>query len=158
MALPLVIPGISAARYYSGADLGATRWIPISQERIDLFAEATGDRNWIHTDVERASRETPWKCTIIPGALLLSLVPGLLPELLLFLGWGRALNSSAERCVFGHPAPAGSSVRMAARIAKARALSGNGCRLSFAVRFEAEGASGDEGPACSATVHYLYYP
>jgi acyl dehydratase len=157
MALPLVIPGIPAARYYSGADLGVTRWIPIGQDRIDLFAEATGDRNWIHTDVERASRETPWKSTIIPGALLLALVPGLLPELLVLLGWRRALNTSAERCVFAHPAPAGSRVRMAAELAKARSLPGQGCRLSFAIRFEAEGA-GDAGPACSATVHYLYYP
>lgn len=156
MALPLVIPGIDAARHYSGTDLGLTRWIPITQERIDLFAEASGDRNWIHTDVERASRESPWKSTIVPGALLLALVPGLLSELLVLLGWRRALNTTAERCVFESPATAGSRVRMAALLAKARSLPGNGCRLSFQVRFETEGADG--APACAATVNYLYYP
>ena len=69
LALPLVIPGVAAARHYSGTSLGATDWFPITQERIDAFAAGTGDDQWIHTDPERARRESPFGMTIAHGFL-----------------------------------------------------------------------------------------
>ncbi|MDH3520510.1 MAG: MaoC family dehydratase [Myxococcales bacterium] len=155
MALPVVIPCIAAARYYAETPLGVTDWISITQDRIDLFADATGDHQWIHCDVERAAREAPWKSTIAHGFLLLSLVPTLLPELLVLIGWKTAINTGVDDCRFLAPVPAGSRVRMAAQLAKARTLPGGGCRLGFAVDFECEGS---DASACSATVNYVYYP
>jgi acyl dehydratase len=155
MALPVVIPCMAASRYYSGTSLGVTRWVPITQERIDLFADATGDHQWIHCDVERAAHESPWKSTVAHGFLSLSLVPTLLPEIVVLIGWKTAINTGVDNCRFVAPVPAGSRVRMAAEVAKARTLPGGGCRLGFAVEFEIEGC---DQPACSATVNYMYFP
>jgi len=155
MPLPVVIPSIAASRHYAGTRLGVTRWVSITQKRIDLFAEATGDLQWIHCDPERAARETPWKSTVAHGFLLLSLVPNLLAELLVLIGWKTAINTGVDDCRFPTRVPAGTRVRMAAHLAKARTLPGGGCRLAFAIEFEAEGC--DE-PACVATVNYVYFP
>ena len=155
MALPVVMPCIPAVKWYSGAPLGVTDWIEIDQARIDRFADATDDHQWIYCDVERAARESPWQSTIANNYLLLSLVPALLPDLIVLLGWKTAINTGADRCTFGAVVPAGSRVRMSARLAKARNVPKGGCRLSFAVSFEVEGR---EGSACDATVNYLYFP
>ena len=155
MKLPLVVPSIAFVRYYSGADLGNTEWLQIDQDRIDLFGDATNDWQWIHCDVERASSESPWKGTVAHGYLLLSLAPTLLKKLLVLVGWRTAINTGVERLRFPAPVPAGSRVRLAGRIAKARSLPGGGCRIGFGVEFEIEG--GDE-PACTAVVNYVYFP
>jgi acyl dehydratase len=155
MALPVVIPGLAAARYYTGRSVGATEWIEITQERIDRFAQATGDAGWIHCDPERAARESPWKAPIAQGYLLLSLAPDLFPRLMILLGWSRAINTAVDDCEFPGAAPVGSRVRMRGTIARARSVPGGGVRLSLRVEFEVEGA--DE-PACKALVHYVYFP
>jgi acyl dehydratase len=155
MALPVIMPCIGAVKWYSGTPLGVTSWIRIDQARIDGFANATDDHQWIYCDFERAARESPWKTTIANNFLLLSLVPGLLPDLIVLLGWKTAINTGVDDCTFGAVVPAGSRVRMSARLAKARNVPKGGCRLSFAVSFEIEGS--DES-ACDATVNYLYFP
>jgi len=155
MALPVVMPCITAVKWYSGMSLGRTDWISIDQARIDGFADAIDDHQWIYCDVERASRESPWKGTIANNYLLLSLVPALLPDLIVLLGWKTAINTGVPECTFGAPVPAGSRVRMSARLAKARHVPNGGCRLSFAVSFEVEGG---DASACDATVNYLYFP
>ena len=154
MALPVVMPGFAAAKHYVGTPLGPTDWILIDQERVDRFARASGETNWIHCDPERASRESPWKCPVVPGFLLLSLAPDLLSRLVVLLGWTTAINTGVDRCVFGAPAPVGSRVRLAASLARARTFPGGGVRLSFAIEFEVEGA---QEPACTARVHYAYF-
>jgi acyl dehydratase len=155
MTLPVVIPSIAASRQYSGTSLGVTDWIPITQAQVDLFAESTGDHQWIHCDVERAARESPWKCTVAHGFLMLSLVPTLLPEILILLGWKTAINTGVDNCTFDAPVPVGSRVRMAGAIARARTLPGKGCRLPINVDFQIEGCSRS---ACTATVNYVYFP
>ena len=155
MGLPVVILGLAAARYYAGRSLGSTDWIEITQQRVDRFGEATGDRGWIHCDPERAARESPWKAPIAQGYLLLSLAPDLLPQLLVLRGWTRAINTALEDCSFAGGAPVGSRVRMHSTIARVRSVPGGGVRMSFRVEFEVEGA--DE-PACRALVHYVYFP
>ena len=154
MALPVVMPGFAAAKYYVGASLGATEWFVIDQARVDRFADAAGESNWIHCDPERASREAPWKGAVVPGYLLLSLVPNLLPRLVVLLGWSTAINAGVDGCEFPTPAPVGSRVRLGASLARARTFPGDGVRLTFAVHVDVEGA---DDPALRARVHYAYF-
>jgi acyl dehydratase len=154
MAQPIVISSIASTPEYQGTELGTTEWIAIAQERIELFGRATGDTRWIHLDSERAAREAPWKNTIADGFLLLSLVPGLLPQLIVLQGWSTAINTGVDRCEFPGTATSGSRVRMGARLARARVLPGNGCRLGFDIWFEVEGSP---TPACRARVNYAYF-
>jgi acyl dehydratase len=149
-----VIPSLAAVHDYVGVPLGATDWVTISQERIDAFADVTGDHQWIHCDVERASRESPWKSTIAHGYLTLALTPDLLAQLLEIVGWKTAVNTGVEKLRFSSPVPAGGRVRMRAEIRDARDLPGGGLRIGFAVRFELEGAS---KPVLLATVNYAYF-
>jgi acyl dehydratase len=76
MAQPLVISAMTSTPDYIGTELGATQWVAIAQDRIELFGRTTGDTRWIHLDPERAALESPWKSAIADGFLLLSLVPG----------------------------------------------------------------------------------
>jgi acyl dehydratase len=158
MAQPLVIRSVHETPEFIGTELGTTQWVAIEQDRIALFGRATGDTRWIHLDPERAARESPWKSTVADGYLLLSLVPSLLPQLIVLLGWTTAINTGVDRCEFPGPATAGSRVRMGGRLARARVITGNdggaGCRLGFDVWFEVEGST---SPACRARVNYAYF-
>ena len=149
------IPSLEAVKDYVGRPLGPTEWIKIDQSRIDGFAELTGDRQWIHIDVERASRESPWKTTIAHGYLTLAMTPDLLEQILSIDGWNTAVNSGLDKLRFSAPVPAGSRVRMKAEIKDARDVPKGGVRITFAVRFEVEGAS---KPALLANVNYVYFP
>jgi acyl dehydratase len=154
MAQPVVIASMASTPDYQGTEFGTTEWVSIAQDRIELFGRASGDTRWIHLDSERAARESPWKSTIADGFLLLSLVPGLLPQLIVLLGWSTAINTGVDRCEFPGIVTAGSRVRMGARLARARVLAGDGCRLGFDVWFEVEGSP---LPACRARVNYAYF-
>ncbi len=152
---PTAIPDAAAILELVGRDLGTTPWIEISQQQIDAFAEATGDRQWIHCDVERARRESPFKSTIAHGYLTVALVPALLPKLLHIEQCGSVVNTGIEKLRLAAPVLSGSRIRMSAAIRDARALPGGGVRATLAVRFEVEGS---EKPACRGAVTYVYYP
>jgi acyl dehydratase len=154
MAQPLVISSMSSTPEYAGSELGTTQWMSITQDRIALFGLATGDTRWIHVDPERAGRESPWKTAIADGYLLLSLVPSLMPQLIVLQGWSTAINTGVDRCEFPGVVTAGTRVRMGARLARVRVLPGQGCRLGFDVWFEVEGT---DTPACRARVNYAYF-
>ena len=96
---------------YQGTELGTTQWLAIGQDRIQLFGAATGDTRWIHLDPERAARESPWKSAIADGFLLLSLVPGLIEQLIVLRGFSTAINTGVDRCEFPGAATAGSRGR-----------------------------------------------
>lgn len=100
-----------------GQHLGYSDWLEIDQQRINQFADATGDHQWIHVDVERAARESPFKTTIAHGFLLLSLLPKLIenknPSI---VGMGSTVNYGAERLRFVSPVPAGSMVHARSRL------------------------------------------
>ena len=155
MKLPVVIPSLAAVKYWQDTPLGETDWVPVFQERIDRFAEATDDRQWIHVDVERAKRESIWKQTIAHGYLTLSLIPQLLTQLVFIVGVKTAINTGIDKLRFSAPVLSGSRVRLKATIQDAREVPTNALRISFAVRVEVEGAS---KPALLANVNYLYYP
>jgi acyl dehydratase len=155
MAERTVIPTLAEFASSVGTDLGPSDWIAVTQERIDDFAKATGDDQWIHTDVERARRESQWKETIAHGYLTLSLAPMLLRQILEIEESRSAVNSGIEKMRLSSPVLAGSRVRMSGSIMHTRALPGGGLRVVFRLVFEVEGAA---KPACTADVVYLYYP
>ncbi|MBW2267194.1 MAG: MaoC family dehydratase [Deltaproteobacteria bacterium] len=150
-----VIPCLEAIQEYVGRTLGPSEWIPVSQQRIDAFADATDDHQWIHTDPERASRESRWKTTIAHGYLTLALTPRLLDRILQIDGCSSAVNTGLEKLRLAAPVPSGSRVRMRAEIRDARAMPRSGVRVSFAVRIEVEGGT---KPALLANVNYVYLP
>jgi acyl dehydratase len=155
MGAPTVIPGLAAVKDYVGVELGVSDWIAITQERIDAFANATDDHQWIHSDVERARRESRWKETIAHGYLILSLVPALLRQILIIEGATTAINSGIEKMRLSSPVLAGSRVRLSATIKHARNLPRGGIRVVIHANLELEGGS---KPACTADVIYAYLP
>ena len=120
MKLPVVIPSLAAVKYWAETPLGETDWVPVAQHRIDRFAEATDDRQWIHVDVERARRESIWKQTIAHGYLTLSMVPELLARLVVIVGVKTAINTGIDKLRFSAPVLSGSRVRLKAEIKDAR--------------------------------------
>ena len=151
----LKIPSLAAVKDYSGTSLGPSEWLPITQQRIDTFANATDDHQWIHCDIERAGRESPYKTTIAHGYLTLSLAPELLTQIITIDGSKIVVNTGLEKLRFYSPVPSGSRVRLLGEIKDTRDLPNGGVRVTFAVRIEVEGA---ERPALRANVVYIYLP
>lgn len=106
----LTIDSTAEFQKWMGRDLGSSSWMLIEQSRIDLFAEATGDHQWIHVDSERAAAG-PHGCTIAHGYLSLSLLPGLAAEVYAVRGYGSTMNYGINRVRFPAPVPVGSMVR-----------------------------------------------
>jgi acyl dehydratase len=100
-----------------GEELGPTEWMTISQDRVNTFAEATGDHQWIHVDVSRAA-SGPFGGTIAHGYLTLSLLPVFASQLFHIETMGAKLNYGVNKVRFPHPVPVGSSIRATATIAE----------------------------------------
>ena len=149
------INGISELKRYIGVPLGTTGWVEVSQETINGFADVTGDQQWIHTDVERARRESPFGETIAHGYLTVALIPVLMPELLRVEGVSMVVNSGIDRIRLQAPVPAGGRIRLAAEIKSVRELPSGAARVGISIRFEVEEVS---KPACTGQVIYVYYP
>jgi len=155
MCAATVIPGLDVVDEWLDVDLGHSEWITVTQERIDAFAEATDDRQWIHTDVERARRESPWSETVAHGYLTLSLAPALMPQILDLRGFTRVINTGIEKMRLSSPVLAGSRVRLRAKIKHTRQMPRGGVRIVFHLVFEAEGMA---KPACIADAIFVYFP
>ena len=138
-----------------GKQLGHSDWIEITQDRINKFADATGDHQWIHVDVERAKRESPFKQPIAHGYLTISLAPVSLPQVVRVEGVRMAVNYGLESMRLPAPVPSGARVRMSAELKDVRDMSGGGARVTFGMVFEVEGGG---KPACIADAIYVYYP
>jgi acyl dehydratase len=152
---PTVIPDIPSLSSFVGQPLGTTVWFEISQERIDDFARATGDHQWIHVDVERAKNESPFGGTIAHGYLTIALAPALLPQLLRVEGSSRTVNYGIEKMRLPSPVPAGSRLQLSAEIKHVRDIRGGSARVTIALSFHVEGV---KKPCCSADVIYVYFP
>jgi acyl dehydratase len=133
-------------------DLGATDWVTLGQERINGFAEATGDHQWIHVDPEKAA-QGPFGGTIAHGYLSLSLLPGLLPQVLKVEGARMGINYGIDRVRFTAPVPVGSQVRVKARLLSAERR-GEGVLYKLGVEVEIKDA---EKPALVGEVLYLVF-
>ena len=152
---PLIIPDVAALAQFEGRDLGMTDWHSIDQAKIDAFAEATGDHQWIHVDPERARRESPFGTTIAHGYLTISLLPALLPELVRVERCSQIVNSGIESLRLREPVPAGSRIRLGATLRSVRPMKGGASRVSLSIRVELEDA---KRPACTGEVVYVYSP
>jgi acyl dehydratase len=129
--------GLAELAEAAGTDLGASDWIVIDQERIDRFAEATGDHQWIHVDPERA-KEGRFGATIAHGFLTLSVLPVLQHELYAVDGVRMAVNYGLDRVRFMSPVLVGSKVRARAEVAGVESLDG-AVQVTFSTTFEIEG-------------------
>ena len=111
MATPISVDGIEGVKSLAGKELGPTEWVEITQDMVNLFADATGDHQWIHVDVERAKKESPFGGPIAHGYLTLSLIPRFLPQLTEFTGFGMGVNYGTEKVRFPSPVPVGAKLR-----------------------------------------------
>jgi acyl dehydratase len=133
-------------------DLGATDWVTLDQERIDRFAQATGDHQWIHVDPEKAA-QGPFGGTIAHGYLSLSLLPGLMPDVLRVEGARMGINYGIDRIRFTSPVPVDSQVRVKAKLLSAERR-GEGVLYKLGVEVEIRDA---EKPALVGEVLYLVF-
>jgi len=136
-----------------GTETGVSEWVEISQERINQFAQATGDHQWIHVDVERAKTELPGGKTIAHGYLTLSLIPFLTGDFLKVEGVTRGINYGSNKVRFTNMVPVGSRVRARSKLLAAEPK-GGGMQLTNEVTIEIEGK---DRPACVAETISLIY-
>jgi acyl dehydratase len=136
----LELTNARALAAYEGREVVVTDWIEITQERINKFAAAISDFNWIHVEVERAQRESPFKAPIAHGFLTLSLLTLLLESAIAFKQRGMGLNYGLNRVRFVSPVPSGGKIRGKFALAKIEDL-GGGVQLTWNVTVELEGAS-----------------
>jgi acyl dehydratase len=138
----------------SGADLGTTEWTTVTQDQVDLFADATGDHQWIHVDVERAVAESPFGGPIAHGYLTLSLVNLFLPQLLQVDGASMGVNIGLDRVRFPSPVPVGCRLRGRGQIVEVEEAKG-GVQVTVRVTLEVDGA---DKPACIADTVSRFFP
>ena len=135
-----------------GQHLGYSGSHQITQERVDLFSEATGDHQWIHVDPERA-KDGPFGTAIAHGYLTLSLVPVYLHEVLVVEGTSMGINYGCNKVRFPSPVPVDSTLRLGVTVAGAEDVKG-GVQVALDVTLETEGST---KPSCVAEVVYRYY-
>jgi acyl dehydratase len=147
------VNGIAGLKELVGTHLGYSDWLEITQERVNTFADATGDHQWIHVDPERAKAESPFGGPIAHGYLTLSLGPRLLPEILQVTGISMGVNYGANKVRFPSPVPVGSNLRLGAHLDAVDDLGGGWAQISMTFTFEVEGA---DKPACVAEIIFRY--
>src|ERR1700742_5248579 len=148
-----VIEGIAGLRKLAGTHLGYSDYVEITQERINTFADATGDHQWIHVDVDRAAAG-PFGAPIAHGYLTLSLVIPLFGNLLRIEGTRMGVNYGLEKVRFPNPVRVGSRIRLAAKAADVTEVSDGVLQLTCDFTVEIEG---EAKPACVARVIYRQY-
>ena len=137
----------------AGQETGVSDWVEITQDRINKFAEATGDHQWIHIDVARAAKELPGGKTIAHGYLTLSLIPWLTGDFLKIEGVTRGINYGSDKVRFTNMVPVGSKVRARVKLLAAEPKSG-GMQMRNEVTIEIEG---QPRPACVAETISLVF-
>jgi acyl dehydratase len=148
----LVIKGIDGLKEKVGEHLGYSPYLEVTQERVNQFAEATGDFQWIHIDVEKA-KAGPFGGPIAHGYLTLSLGPVLLPEIFAVAGISMGVNYGANKVRFMSPVPVGSKLRAGVKVVAVDDVAG-GAQVTMEATFEVEGAA---KPSCVAEIIFRYY-
>ena len=148
-----VISGIAGLKELVGEHIGYSDWIEITQDRVNQFAEATGDFQWIHVDVDRANRESPFGGPIAHGYLTLSLAPALMPTVVQTTGFKMGVNYGCNKVRFMSPVPVGANLRMGAKLISVDDVAG-GVQYSLELTYEVEGAS---KPSCVAESIFRAY-
>ena len=136
-----------------GEEIGTSEWLTVDQDRINQFADATLDHQWIHVDVERAKAESPYKSTIVHGYLTLSLVPYFWNQIIKVNNLKMLVNYGMDKMRFGQAVPVGSRLRMVTKLHEIANLRGI-CKASIAFKIEIEG---QRKPALEGIATFLYY-
>ena len=144
-----VIASIDDAIAAVGDELGVSQWVVVDQQRIDAFAETTGDQQWIHIDVERSAAESPYGTTIAHGFLTLSLIPALSKDNYRVDNAKMGINYGLNKVRFLAPVPAGSRVRLRSHLIEARKIDNATVDLIVRQTVELEGV---DKPAAVAEV------
>jgi acyl dehydratase len=137
-----------------GTEIGVSDWVEVSQARINQFAEATCDEQWIHVDQERAKEELPGGTTIAHGLLSLALAPLFIRSVIGLKGLRNTLNYGADRIRYLAPVPAGSKLRGRVTVMEAEDVPPDGLRVNYRLAIEIEGG---QKPACVAELIALHY-
>ncbi|MEU8195431.1 MaoC family dehydratase [Microbispora amethystogenes] len=145
--------GLDEIAALAGKDLGHSGWLEITQDRVNTFADATGDHQWIHVDPERAAKG-PFGAPIAHGYLTLSLVIPLFNELLDIRGVTMSVNYGLEKVRFPSPVRVGARIRLAATVVSVEEVPGNGVQMLLDFTVEVEGSA---KPACVARAVYRHY-
>ncbi len=145
--------GIDSMKAKVGEHVGYSDWHEITQEQVNLFAEATGDHQWIHVDPERARRESPFGGPIAHGYLTLSLAPALLAEVYSVSGISMGVNYGCNRVRFPAPVAVGAKLRVGAVLKGIEEIAG-GAQVVMEITFEVEGQA---KPSCVAEAVYRFY-
>ena len=138
---------------YLGKEIGKSDWLLVDQDRINLFADATLDHQWIHVDTERAQRESPYKSTIAHGYLTLSLLPYLWDQIVDVHNIKMLVNYGMDQMRFGQPVITGSRVRLVTTMHNIQNLRGI-CKAEIKFKIEIEG---QRKPALEGIATFLYY-
>lgn len=148
-----IIENLEDLKRLIGQEIGVSDWHGVTQEDIQLFADATLDHQWIHVDPERAKRESPFGGPIAHGYYTLSLAPYLLANILQIKEKKMAVNYGLNRLRFTAPVPVSSQLRLRATLLRVEEIQG-GVQATFRLQFEVEGK---EKPSCVAEAIYRYY-
>ncbi len=147
-----IFTSVDELRAAVGEEFGPTEWQEIDQKRIDLFAEATGDHQWIHVDPDKAAGG-PFGTTIAHGYLTLSLIPSFTPQLFAVEGVQMGVNYGVNKVRFPSPVPVGSRLRASAQIAEVTEVTGG---VQLVARITIERENGDK-PVCVADTVVRFY-
>jgi acyl dehydratase len=147
-----VITGVDGLKAAVGEHLGYSEYFDVTQERVNQFAEATGDHQWIHVDVERA-KNGPFGGPIAHGYLTLSLGPMLYPTVVRIEGFTMGVNYGANKVRFPSPVPVGSKIRLGVKLLEVEDIA-NGVQMTMEFTFECQGAS---KPSCVAEIIFRSY-
>ncbi|MGN9837080.1 MaoC family dehydratase [Nonomuraea sp. H19] len=145
--------GLDELKALAGQDLGHSDWLEITQERVNTFADATNDHQWIHVDPDKA-KDGPFGGTIAHGYLTLSLLIPLFNELLDIQGMKMSINYGLEKVRFPSPVRVGAKIRLAAKVAEVEDVPGDGVQMLLDFTVEIDGAA---KPACVARAVYRHY-
>jgi acyl dehydratase len=146
------VNGIAGLTELVGSHLGYSDWLEITQERVNTFADATGDHQWIHVDVERA-KSGPFGGPIAHGYLTLSLGPALYPTVVRIEGFSMGVNYGANKVRFPSPVPVGARLRLGVKLLQVEEIAG-GVQTTMEFTFECEGAP---KPSCVAEIIFRSY-
>ncbi len=149
----LIISSYEDFATYKGKELGSSDWLEVPQERINLFAEATLDKQWIHTDPVRAAKESPFGCTIVHGYLTLSLLPYLWGQIVEVRNLKMMVNYGMDKMKFGQAVKSGQKLRLTAWLEDIQDLRGT-CKTQVKFQIDIEG---ERKPALSGVATFLYY-
>jgi len=148
------VNGLEELKSLVGQELGMSDWHTITQQEVQLFADATHDQQWIHVDPERCKRESPFGGPIAHGYYTLSLAPALLGQILQVRGVRMGVNYGLNKMRLPSPVPVGSRIRLRATLNGYEDFPG-GAAGTIGLTFEVEG---QPKPACVAEAIYRYYP